>query len=128
MQASLQVLSNVPIQQVEAAASSVTILPRIYMQIVNEADRDYAKDLQTRLRDSGFLVLGIELVVKAAETVKVSEVRYYKQVEEGTAKEILRVVQTQDASAKLTYLKLENSTKVRPNHFEVWLSHKSDRS
>ncbi len=105
---------------------SAAILPRVYMQIVNERDRDYAKQIAAPLTVAGFLFLGIEYVPNAA-WYKTSEVRYFREADKTEAQTILGVLQDAgDKSAHLQYISgYENSTKIRPNHFEIWLANGS---
>jgi hypothetical protein len=124
--ASTQVLSNLNGKAVEAAVNtqSATLLPRVYMQIVNENDRDYANQIKGRLTAASVLVLGIEYVPRATG-LKTTEVRYYSQADAAEAQKILGVLKDAgEKSAQVQYLGLESST-VRPNHFEVWIASRS---
>jgi hypothetical protein len=128
------ILSNVSKATVLAAATDATaksgagtLLPRVYLQIVNEDDRDYAKQVGTMLQDHGLPVLGVEYVPKAAG-LKQTQVRYYKKAEEPEAGRILGLLrQSGESGAILVPLNLENTTKVRPNHFEVWFVSRAAR-
>jgi hypothetical protein len=48
------------------------------------------------------------------------EVRYYKKAEEPGAQRMLTVMENSGVQAKPVYLNLENNTRVRRNHFEIW--------
>ncbi len=127
--ASLDVLSKLNRKDVQAAVESqpaADLLPRVYMQIVDENDRDYAKQIASRLTAAGVLVLGIQYVPKAAGLTK-TDVRYYRKVDEPEAQTIVGVLnEGGETSARANYLVgNENSAKVRPNHFEVWLANRS---
>jgi arginine utilization protein RocB len=123
--ASAQVLSSLNGEAVAAAVSSQSapLLPRVYMQIVNPNDRDRANQIKERLTAAGILVLGIEYVPQAARLTE-TDVRYYRKADEPEAQKIADVLKDAGvASTQLKYLKgYENSTKIRPNHFEVWLA------
>jgi hypothetical protein len=123
--ASATVLSKLNGNVVEAAVSSqsAALLPRVYMQIVNQNDRDIANQIKDRLTSIGVLVLGIQYAPKAAG-LKTSDVRYYRKVDEAEAQKILGVLKDAgEESPRLQYLPgFEDSTTVRPNHFEVWLA------
>jgi len=123
--ASAKVLSNLNGDAVEAAVSSqsAALLPRVYIQIVNQANRDHASQIKERLTSAGVLVLGIQYVSTAAR-LRTSDVRYYRTADEAEARKILGILQDSgEKSARLQYLPgYEDSTKVRPNHFEVWLA------
>jgi hypothetical protein len=127
--ASLQLLSNLKGKDVQAAVNSqseAVLLPRVYMQIVNENDRDYAKQIAARLTAAGVLVLGIEYVPTAA-ALKTTDVRYYRTADEAEAQKILDVLKDAgEKSARAQYLAgNENNPKIRLNHFEVWLANGS---
>ena len=125
----LQVLSNLNGEEVEAALNSQSaarLLPRVYMQIVNENDRDHAKQIAARLIAEGVLVLGIEVVPKKTGSTK-TEVRYYRKADEPEAHKIADVLKNAgQKSARVQYLsQYENDPKIRPNRFEVWLANGS---
>ena len=125
---SLNVLAKVGAKNVEAAVDRQTaaLLPRVYMQILDDADRPAAQIIAADLQKAGMIVLGVETVTKAAGKLRQTEVRYYKKSEEPTAKRITAVLQSAGyRDAKPVYLGLEDSTKVRANHYEVWLLHDS---
>ena len=97
------------------------LLPRAYLQIVDEQDRDWAKAMRRRLEDSGIIVPGIELVPSAVG-LKRTDVRYYKKSELAGAERIVAVLKAAGVDAALNPLNQENNTGVRPNHFEVWFA------
>jgi uncharacterized protein YoxC len=99
--------------------AAVTLVPRAYVQILDEGDRQWAKNLSDRLQNSGVLPVGIEYV-KDARPQSGFDVRYYKKAEEDGAKRIVRIMQEAGVTAELKYLNLENNTRVRANHFEIW--------
>lgn len=103
-----------PIQQ-----SDQPLAPRVYLQIVNQADRQYAQAMRGVLEQAGFVVPGIEYMSRAAG-LRNTEVRYYKKIEQEEAEKIADIlrVATKEPIAVL-YLALENA-KVRPRHYEVW--------
>jgi len=123
------ILSNVTKTTALAAATDATaksgagtLFPRVYLQIVNEDDRDYAKQVGKMLQDHGLLVLAVEYVSKAAG-LKQTQVRYYKKAEEPEAERIRDLLkQSGETGAITVYLKQDNNTKVRPNRFEVWFA------
>lgn len=105
---------------------AATLPPRIYLQITDEGDRRYANIMEQKLRDSGFLVLGTENLVKA-RPLRTTEVRYYKKAEQAEALHILDTLKAAGhTSAKLVYVAAqENNPMVRPNHFEIWFAVKN---
>jgi hypothetical protein len=105
------------------ATAPPSLVPRVYMQIVNENDRGRAREVAQLLRGAGMIVPGIEYV---QTDLKTTQVRYYKKAEEATALQIVDLLQKKAGypDTKLVNLGLENNTKVRPNHFELWLAPK----
>ncbi|MBZ5649009.1 MAG: hypothetical protein LAO18_00845 [Acidobacteriia bacterium] len=65
-QASLSVLGNVATTQAKAAVDqtlnqnpqTASLLPRAYLQIVDQNDRDFANSMGKKLQEAGFIVLG----------------------------------------------------------------------
>ena len=127
--ASLQVLSSVNNKDVQTAVDSQSasaLLPRVYLQIVNQDDRDYANEIRDRLIAGGILVLGIQYVPKAAGLTK-TDVRYYRKADEPEAQKIVDLLKNAGAAPiPPKYLPgYEDSTTIRPNHYEVWLANGS---
>lgn len=123
-------LSSVKGADIQAAVdsqSSANILPRVYVQIVNRADRDYTERVKNRLTTAGVLVLGIQYVPKAAATQNKTDVRYYRQAEEAEATKIVEVLKAAGQTSAYAFIPKgqENNPNVRPNHFEVWLANGS---
>jgi hypothetical protein len=114
-------------QQLSRRPEMAALLPRIYMQIVDPADKPRAEAVRKALLQAGYLVLGIETVTKAAKTQKGSDVRYYRDSEREQAKRIAGVLEKAGESnvQYFTPRGMENSPNVRPNHFEVWLEHRA---
>jgi hypothetical protein len=130
LEASLNLLANVGATKanVEAVVDTNTaaLFPRVYMQIIDESDRKSAEQISQRLRKAGMIVLGVELVRKAAKLSR-TEVRYYKKAEEPIARKIVEVLEAAGYSdVRAVHLSnFENSENVRANHYEVWLAHNS---
>ena len=103
----------------DADPRATVLIPRVYIHIVDEADRQWARNLSDRLQQGGVIPLGIENV-PAAATLRRFEVRYYKKAEEAGALRILAVLENAGVPASPVYLNLENNTRVRTNHFEIW--------
>jgi hypothetical protein len=93
------------------------------MQIVDRADITRAQTIRKALQDAGYLVLGIEYVPRA-RTLKITDVRFYHAAKRTEAEKIAQAMRNAgEPNANVNYLRLENSTSARPNHFEVWLAH-----
>lgn len=124
--ASVQLLSSVSNKDVQTAVdaqSTSTLLPRVYIQIVNQEDRPFAEGIRTRFISNGILVLGIQYVASAT-SLTTSDVRYYRKADLAEAQKIVDLLKGADVSAvPPIYLSgYEDSTKIRPNHYEVWLA------
>ncbi len=103
----------------DADPTATTLVPRAYIQIVDAGDRQWAMNLSDRLQHAGVIPVGIELVTSAA-ALRQFEVRYYKKAEEPGAQRIVGVMERSGVPANPVYLNLENNTRVRRNHFEIW--------
>lgn len=103
----------------DADPQATALVPRAYIQIVDAEDRQWARNLSDRLQQAGVIPVGIEQVPRAA-ALRGFEVRYYKKAEEPGATRILAVLETAGVPAVPVYLNLENNTRVRGNHFEIW--------
>jgi len=99
------------------------VVPRIYLQVVDPTDRTFGNAIRRALEDASYLVLGLQ-VVPQATGLRVTDVRFYRKVEEPEAERILAVLKAAgEGNARINYLRgFEDSPKVRPNHFEVWLA------
>jgi hypothetical protein len=96
--------------------------PRVYLQIVTAGDRAYANAVGERLEGAGFRVLGVEHVRNAAP-LRNTELRYYKRADEPDAQRLLQALRVAgEPNAVLLYLGLENNTRVRPRHYEIWFA------
>lgn len=119
--------SPATIREERVAAVSVTtpvgsVQPRVFLQIVNPNDRDYAQGMKKRLEEAGFEVPGIETVERAAG-LKNTEVRYYKKADQADAVRLLDTLREAGVkSPAIFYLGLENSKKVRSKTYEVWFA------
>lgn len=103
----------------DADPQASVLVPRVYVQIVDEADRQWARNLNDRLQHAGIIPVGIEYVPRAA-SLRRFEVRYYKKAEEAGAQRIVDALENVGIPASLVYLNLETNTRVRANHYELW--------
>jgi hypothetical protein len=111
-------------KQLATAPQTAALLPRIYMQIVDRADSAHAQVIRKALQDAGYIVLGIEYV-PTARGLETTDVRFYHAAEKGEAEKIAKLLKNAgEPTVSPKYLpQYETSTRVRPNHFEVWLAH-----
>ncbi|MBX7221599.1 MAG: hypothetical protein K1Y36_16735 [Blastocatellia bacterium] len=122
------------LKQMEAAAAIIdqgqgTKLPdslltgipaRVYLQISRESDRPLAQKIQSRLRESFFLVPGIAVVQGKATQPNQTEVRYHQDEELPEARRILDVVKQLDPSANPEPQKISREGG-RPRQYEIQL-------
>ena len=120
------IVAKVPKETAQAAAERATsgsspsaLLPRVYLHIVDEADREYANRQGKLLQENGFVVLGIEYVKNVP--LKNTQVRYYTKAQQAVAERILGILKNHGAVNAITNnLGLENFAKTHTNQFEVW--------
>ncbi|MGE0815944.1 MAG: hypothetical protein AB7O28_05780 [Vicinamibacterales bacterium] len=108
-------------QQIAAEPDTARLLPRVYLQIVDADDRAFAVQMGRRLERAGMIALGVEYVPRAAR-LKTTDVRYYKAADEPGAVRIVEVLKGAGVEARLNFLNMEDNTRVRQNHFEVWFA------
>jgi hypothetical protein len=108
-------------QQMTDDPKTALLLPRVYLHVVDPADRAWAVEVSRTLEAAGMIALGVRYVPNAAG-LKTTDVRYYKKSEEPGAARIVEILKASGVTARLNYLNMENNTKVRPNHFEVWFA------
>jgi hypothetical protein len=119
--------SPVAIREERVAASIApptrSVQPRVYLQIVNPNDRNYAQEMTKRLKQAGFEVPGIENIEKAAG-LKNTEVRYFKKADQADAFRLLDILREAGVkSPAILYLaREEDNRKVRPKTYEVWFA------
>lgn len=95
---------------------------RVYLQVLAEADRAHAERVGQQLQARGFRVLGVEYVQRSAR-LRNTELRYYKRADAPDAQRLLAALrEIGEDSTALLYLGLENNTRVRPRHYEVWFA------
>jgi hypothetical protein len=103
----------------DADPKATAIVPRAYVQIVDEGDRQWARNLSDRLQQAGVIPVGIEHTPRAAG-LRQFEVRYYKDSEQAGAERIRQVLERAGVPAITRDLNLDSNTRVRANHFEIW--------
>lgn len=96
-----------------------TLLPRVYLHIQREEQRAKAKDIATSLQKQGYLAPGIENV--RVNRLEQTVVRYFRQTEKDEVTQIVKMLQSLGVKAAPQYISgSEDSTKMRPRHYEVW--------
>jgi hypothetical protein len=97
------------------------IKPRVYFHIRDESQRTKAKQLSGELeRLANVVVPGVQRVDKGPS---VTELRYFRNVEEQEAKQIADVLSSLDLKVAIKYVAgFESSTSIRPRHYELWIT------
>lgn len=91
---------------------------RVYFHIRDPNQIAYANQLKTRLQERGFLVPGIQTLRVGPSA---SELRYFRERDAPEARAIAGALDAQGLVVKLIP-GYENSTDIRPRHFELWLA------
>lgn len=101
------------------------ILPRLYIQISDESQRDRANKIAGLLQQQGYVVPGIENVGrKGAKVPDKTELRYYPD-QPDTAMDLERlkaILGRAGVSYVPKALQYADPTKARPRHYELWFS------
>lgn len=96
------------------------ILPRVYIQVTREDQRDRAMAIAEALVASDVLVPPIEVKEKGPST---SQLRYFKRGEREEAEHLASVIRGLQPDTVGQYVPgYEASTAIRPRHYELWLS------
>ena len=109
-------------QQNQAQAEQCPAGRRLYPQVGERADIALVDRLSPALRRDGWIVLRTE-VVEARRMPKRTELRYFRRAEAGIAAEAAASL-TKSGLSALTPVYVpnyEDSDKLRPCHFELWL-------
>ncbi len=116
------------IQQIEAKitpgakpTAPESLPARIYFHIQNDAQREKASSIANQLaKDSGATVPGIETIEKYRGS---NEIRYFKLADAVDAERYAEVLKGLGLDLTATYVRgFESSDKLRPRHYEVWIS------
>jgi hypothetical protein len=99
------------------ARQTPDVSPRVYIHIEKEDQLTNAKAIQASLEGSGF---SVPKIVKIEVGPSKSQLRFFKPEDEKTADKIAKLlpipgIQVQQITG------YENSTRIRPHHFELWL-------
>ena len=96
----------------------LTLGPRVYIQSLDDADsRKQVGNLQVTLSRLGYTVMRPSIV---KDVPQMTEVRYYRKSD---AKEAGELSANIPWKSQLKYLVgFENSPRVRPRHFEIWVA------
>ena len=97
------------------------LLPRVYVHVTGNEERESARALAQLLESKQLVVPGIQRV--GAKSPKISQLRYFKKSEENEAKRILQIIGEKGYKVSLEYISgYEDSKAIRPMHFELWFT------
>jgi len=102
-------------------ANQSDIKPRVYFHIRDESQRAQAKQLADKVESlANVVVPGVQLLDKGPSF---TELRYFKSTEEQEAKQIADALSSLDLKVLTKYVPgFESSNKIRPRHYELWIS------
>ena len=102
-----------------ANPKAADLLPRVYIHIGSEGQRKKAQEIAAAVQKQGFLAPGVENVKDKAP--RASVLKFFREAEKGEAVQIAKIIQDLGVNASPQYIEgFENSTKMRPRHYEVW--------
>ena len=107
---------------IDSSPKTADILPRIYVHIKDESQRARARQIVRKLQENKFIVPGIENVGEKASGNTVLKYFHKNDEETADAKKIIELLQSEKIVANAQYIPgSENSNKIRPRHYELWL-------
>lgn len=106
--------------QAQAAYMTIQQVPRVFIHIMDDRQRDAATRLQRQLEKAGYNVPGIEEVEWRSQT---SELRVFREEDLETAHEIQDAIEARglQISLKDVTARYAKSTAIRSGHLEIWL-------
>jgi hypothetical protein len=105
----------------QEATAKAQLLPRIYIHIQKEEDRQGASKVAQQLKGARYVVPGIERLVSVGP--KTSQLRYFRKAEASEAAEIARLLTNEKVPIETQYVSgYENSDAIRPKHYEIWFA------
>ncbi len=114
-QRTLQAIDN----SLNANPKAANLLPRVYIHIGSEEQQAKAREIETALQKQGFLAPGLRNVKDRAP--KLSVLKFFREAERAEATQIANLLKNFGVNAPPQYIKgFEDSTKMRPRHYEVW--------
>jgi hypothetical protein len=122
-----QLTETIVLKEAPLVAQYSNLIPRVYMHISDESQRDIAKALQTTLISQNFNVPGIENVGRKKNYFIPSktEVRYYREEELADANRIIDMLKSLNAHIPVNDVPVKiagTGRGTRPGHFEIWFA------
>lgn len=107
----------------DANPEAARVLPRVYIHIRREDQRERAAALGRALEEAGFVVPGIERLVDIGPNE--SELRYFRQLDAEMADAEFAAATLRAAGLPIDakfVAGFEDSTQIRARHYELWLA------
>jgi hypothetical protein len=115
----VQAVQSALAQSKAEPATPADLRPRIYSQVQTEAQEQQLTPVLRAMSEKGYLT---PKVARVSVGPRETELRYFRTSDQAKAKEIVSDLSRAGLKAKPTYVGgFEESTKIRPNHFELWL-------
>lgn len=99
-------------------------IPRVFMQIGRQEQREGARQVGIALRSAGFTAPGIEFVGAKAPQ-QVTEVRYYYSSQDSSndLNKLLGLLKSNGIQAEAKLIKMPSDAQMpHPRHYEIWFS------
>lgn len=107
-------------QSIDSSPTAANLLPRIYVHIIDETQRDRAKQIASQLQKRGYLVPGIENVSKKVSALPNTQLRYFSKSDQ-EVKDVNDIAGfLQGANVKVSRQYIGKSGSIRPRHYEIW--------
>lgn len=114
-------------QALDSAAQSypqaARLVPRVYLHIARQNQRERAQAIQVQLRDAGLVVPGIEYV--GAQSPKVSQLRYFHESDEEEKQVQALASKLETQGVKLQLIRIKGYDDIAPGSYEIWLGRES---
>ena len=103
------------------SSNKVSLKPRVYFHIKEDSQRTKAEQLAKDVAAlANVVVPGVQRRTYSAPT---NQLRYFRRVEEPEVRHISEVLSSLGLKSDVTYIPgFESSTKIRPKHYELWIS------
>jgi hypothetical protein len=101
-----------------AAPQAAAAVPRVYIHVVRESQREEGRRMARVLQAGGYVVPGIEQTDTGPRT---TELRYFHRGEESEVRRIARVLEAANAGTLPVRFMSGFEGRVRPRHYEIWV-------
>jgi hypothetical protein len=116
-----QKVQEVANQVANEARATLALIPRVYIHVAGDDERDAAQKIVELLQDKELVVPGIQRVGQISPST--SQLRYFRNSEQTEAERIAGILTNAGYKVATAYISgYENSTDIRPMHFELWFA------